>query len=168
MAWEKTITAPVGHSEIQKLVDVDVKPLVAGTTLFVASYNGNLANLQAQNGEIIWQRELSTFQELTLSELMLLVTHENSHVSGIDRSNGIILWTQKELYRRQLTAPVALGDHVAVADFEGYLHWLSRKDGTMVSREHLDSSGFGGVPVVVDDKLILMSHSGTLYAVKKK
>jgi len=168
IAWEKTITAPVGTSEIQKLVDVDIKPLVAGNTIFVASYNGNLANIQANNGEVIWQRELSTFQELTMSELMLLVTHENSHVSGVDRSNGIILWTQKDLYRRQLTAPASIGEHIVVGDFEGYIHWLSRRDGSLVSREEIDSSGFGGKPIVVDDKLILLSHSGTLYAVKKK
>ena len=149
------------------MVDVDIKPLVSGKDIFVASFNGNLANIEATKGEMIWQRELSTFQEISLSELMLLVTHENSYVSGIDRSNGIILWTQKDLHRRQLTAPVSVGDYIAVADYEGYLHWLSRKDGTLVSREHVDSDGIGAVPLVVGDKLILLSHGGTLYAVKK-
>lgn len=168
IAWERTITAPVGHSEIQKLVDVDIKPLVSGGNIFVASYNGNLVSIQASKGEILWQRELSTFQEITLSELMLLVTHENSYVSGINRTNGVILWTQKALNRRQLTAPVAVGEYIAVADFEGYLHWLSRQDGTMVAREHIDSAGISAMPLAIDDKLILLSHSGKLYAVKKK
>ena len=117
---------------------------------------------------MIWQRELSTFQELSIAELMLLVTHENSHVSGIDRSNGVILWTQKALNRRQLSAPVAVGEHIAVTDFEGYLHWLSRRDGTLVSREEIDSSGINAYPLVIEDKLILLSHNGTLYAVKKE
>lgn len=168
IAWERTITAPVGHTEIQKLVDVDIKPLVAGTNIFVASYNGNLTNIEASKGEIIWQRELSTFQEISMSELLLLVTHENSFVSGIDRSNGIILWTQKSLHRRQLSPPVGIGDNIVVADFEGYLHWLSRKDGALLSREHIDSAGISAMPLVVGDKIILLSHSGTLYAVKKK
>jgi len=168
IAWEKTITAPVGHSEIQKLVDVDVKPVLSGSDVYVASYNGNLVKIDASKGEIKWQRELSTFTEMTVSELLLLVTHENSHVSAVDRSNGMILWTQKALNRRQLTAPAAVGEHIAVADFEGYLHWLSRKDGIMVSRDHIDSAGFASEPLVIDDKLILLSHSGTLYALKKK
>lgn len=168
IAWEKTITAPVGHSEIQKLVDVDIKPLVSGSSIFVASYNGNLANIEASKGEIVWQRELSTFQEISLSELLLLVTHENSFVSGIDRSNGIILWTQKSLHRRQLSPPVGIGDEVVVADFEGYIHWLSRKDGSMLSREHIDDAGISAMPLVIGDKIILLSHSGTLYAVRKE
>ncbi len=167
LAWEKTISSPVGHSEIQKLVDVDIKPLVSGSQIFISAYNGNLLNIQANNGQVLWQRELSTFQELSLSELMLLVTHENSFVSAVNQTNGVVLWTQKALHRRQLSAPAAVGQHIVVADFEGYLHWLSRKDGTMESREHIDSDGISAAPLVIDDKVILLSHSGTLYAVKK-
>ena len=168
VAWEKTITAPSGRTEIQKLVDVDIRPQVAGTNIYVASYNGNLASLDARNGEIEWQRELSTHQEIFVSELLLLVTHENSHVSAVNRSNGIILWTQKTLNRRRLTSPASLEDKLLVADFEGYIHWLSRKDGTILSRDHLDSDGISASPLVVGDKIILLGNSGTLYAVKQK
>lgn len=168
VAWDKTITAPVGSSEIQKLVDVDIKPLVSGSNVFVAAYNGNLTNIEASNGQIIWQRELSTYQEISLSELLLLVTHENSYVSAVNRSNGVMLWTQKALHRRQLSAPAAIGDSIIVADFEGYIHWLSRKDGTMQSREHIDSDGISAVPLVIENKVILLGHSGTLYAVTKE
>ncbi|TQV86893.1 outer membrane protein assembly factor BamB [Aliikangiella coralliicola] len=168
MAWEKTITAPIGRSEIQKLVDVDIRPQVAGANIYVASYNGNLASLDARNGEVNWQRELSTFQEITVSELILLVTHENSFVSAVNRDNGIILWTQKSLHRRQLTPPVAVGDKVAAADFEGYLHWFSRQNGEMLSREQIDSDGISAAPLVIEDKIILLGNSGTLYAVKQE
>lgn len=168
MAWEKTITAPVGRSEIQRLVDVDIRPQVSGTSIYVASYNGNLVHLDARNGEVVWKRELSTFEEISISELLLLVTHENSFVSAISRSNGTVLWSQKDLHRRMLTTPVAVGDEVVVADFEGYVHWLSRKDGVMLSRTHLDSEGISATPLVIEDKVILLGHSGELYAVKKK
>jgi len=168
MAWEKTITAPIGNSEIQRLVDVDIQPLVIGQDIYVASYNGNLAKLNAQNGETIWQRELSTFQELSASELLILVTHENSFVSGINRTNGVNLWTQKALYRRQLTAPAVIDKYLVVADYEGYLHWLTRNDGALVSREQIDSDGISAAPLVVDSKIILLSHSGELYAVARK
>lgn len=168
VAWEKTITIPAGRSEIQRLVDVDIRPLVSGESTFVASFNGNLTHLNTRTGDKIWQRELSTFSELSLSDLLLLVTHENSFVSAVNRANGAILWTQKDLHRRQLTAPVVVGDEVVVADFEGYLHWLSRKDGKMLSRKHIDSDGISAMPLVIDNKVILLSHSGELYAVTKK
>jgi outer membrane protein assembly factor BamB len=167
MAWEKAIASPIGNSEIQRLVDVDIKPLVIGSTIYVAAYNGSLMSLDARNGQVIWQRELSTFQEISLSDLMVLVTHENSYVSAINRSNGVSLWNEKSLHRRQLTAPVMVGDYVVVADFEGYLHWLSRADGTVKSREEIDSDGISLMPLVIGEQVILQSHGGMLYAVKK-
>ncbi len=168
LAWEKTVAVPIGRTEIQKLVDVDVRPLLTGKSLYVGAYNGNLMHIDVASGEVLWQRELSTFQEISLSDLLLLVTHENSHVSAVDRVNGIILWTQKELYNRLLSPPVLFDNNIVIADFEGYLHWLSKKDGTMLSRHHIHSSGISAMPLVIDDKLILQSHSGRLYAVKKK
>jgi len=168
MAWEKKIATPIGSSEIQRLVDVDLQPLVVGGTIYIGSFNGNLASLDFRNGEFNWQRELSTYQDMAVGDLLLFVTHENSHVSGINRSNGVIIWTQKELHRRQLTAPGVVGDYIVVSDFEGYVHWISTSDGKIVSREHIDSSGIAASPLVIGDKVILYTRDGSLVAIKKK
>lgn len=167
VAWEKKIASPIGSSEIQRLVDVDLQPLVVGGSIYIGSFNGNLASLDFRNGEFVWQRELSTFQDMAAGDLWLFVTHENSHISGINRSNGVIIWTQKDLNRRQLTAPGIVGDYLVVSDFEGYVHWISTKDGKIVSREHIDSSGIAANPLVIDDKVILYTRDGSLVAIKK-
>ncbi len=167
MAWEKRIATAIGGSEIQRLVDVDLQPLVVGSSIYIGSFNGNLASLNYRNGEFNWQRELSTYRDLAVGELLLFVTHENSYLSAVNRSNGVIIWTQKDLHRRQLTAPAVLGDYVVVADFEGYLHWISQKTGKIVSRKSIDSSGFSAKPLVIDDTLIVYAKDGSLYAVKK-
>jgi outer membrane protein assembly factor BamB len=166
-AWEKRIAIPVGHSEIQRLVDVDLKPLVNGQTLFIGSFNGNLVSLNAMSGEMNWQRELSMFQEMAMHQSQLLVTHENSHFSSLDTKSGGNLWTQKDLYRRQLTTPSVYKKWAIVGDFEGYLHWITLKDGQIVSREKIDSSGISATPLVIDDTIILLSRDGTLIALKK-
>jgi len=168
LAWEKRIAVPIGSSEIQRLVDVDLQPLVVGSSLYIGSYNGNLASLDIKNGEFNWQRELSTFQDIAASDLLLFATHENSHLSGINRSNGVIIWTQKDLYRRQLTSPGVVGNHAVVADFEGYVHWLSIKTGKIESRKHIDSSGIAANPLVIEDKVILYTRDGSLVAIKKQ
>ena len=167
-AWEKKIATPIGSSEIQRLVDVDLTPLVVGPSIYIGSFNGNLASLDFRNGEFQWQRELSTFQDMAIGELLLFATHEDSHLSAINRSNGVIIWTQKELYRRQLTAPGVVGEHVIVSDFEGYLHWLSAKTGKIESRSQIDSSGIAAGPLVIEDKVILYTRDGSLVAIKKE
>jgi outer membrane protein assembly factor BamB len=168
LAWEKKIATPLGSSEIQRLVDVDLQPLIVGPTIYIGSFNGNLASISIRNGEFNWQRELSTFQDMAMGDLLLFATHENSYLSAINRSNGVIIWTQKDLHRRQLTAPAEIGDYVVVSDFEGYVHWLSKKTGKIVSRKHINSSGIAANPLVIDDKVILYSRDGSLVAIKKE
>ncbi len=167
LAWEKRIATAIGSSEIQRLVDVDLKPLIVGTSIFIGSFNGNLASLEMRSGEVNWQRELSTFQDMAIGDLLLFATHENSHFSALNRTNGVIIWTQKDLYRRQLTAPAVFEKWAVIADFEGYLHWVNSADGKVVSREEIDSSGIAATPLVIDDKIILLSRDGTLTAVTK-
>ena len=167
-AWEKRIATPLGSSEIQRLVDVDLKPLVLGPTIYIGSFNGNLAALDLRNGEFQWQRELSTFQDMAIGELLLFVTHENSYLSAVNRSNGVIIWTQKELHRRQLTTPGVLGEYAIAGDFEGYVHWMSVRTGEIVSREHIDSSGITAVPLIIGDKAIMYTRDGELVAIKKE
>ena len=168
LAWEKKIAIPIGGSEIQRLVDVDLTPLVVGSSVYIGSFNGNLASLDFRNGEFNWQRELSTFQDMAAGDLLLFAVHEDSHLSAINRSNGVIIWTLKELHRRQLSAPGVIGNYVVVSDFEGYVHWISQKTGKIEAREHIDSSGIAAPPLIIDDKVILFSRDGTLIAIKKK
>lgn len=167
-AWEKRIATPLGSSEIQRLVDVDLKPLVIGPTIYIGSFNGNLAALDLRNGEFQWQRELSTFQDMAVGELLLFVTHENSYLSAANRANGVIIWTQKDLHRRQLTTPGVLGEYAIAGDFEGYVHWMSIRTGEIVSREHIDSSGISAVPLIIGDKAIMYTRDGELVAIKRK
>ena len=167
-AWEKKIATPIGSSEIQRLVDVDLQPLVVGPAIYIGSFNGNLASLDFRNGEFNWQRELSMFQDMAIGELLLYATHENSYLSAVNRSNGVIIWTQKELNRRQLTAPGVIGKHIVVADLEGYVHWLSTKTGKVESRSHIDSSGIAANPLVIDDKIVFYTRDGSLVAIAKK
>jgi outer membrane protein assembly factor BamB len=56
---------------------------------------------------------------------------------------------------------------VVVCDFEGYLHWINPSDGKIVSREEIDSSGVAATPLIIDDKIIILSRDGTLTAVTK-
>ena len=137
-------------------------------SLYIGSFNGNLASLDFKNGEFNWQRELSTFQDMAVGNLLLFATHENSYISAINRTNGVIIWTQKDLYRRQLTAPAFVEGYAVVSDFEGYVHWISAKTGKIESRKHVDSSGIAAAPLVIDDKIILYTRDGSLVALQKQ
>ncbi len=189
LAWEKQITAPSGRSDLERLVDVDAQPIVFGTTLYASSYNGNLSALELQTGEAKWSRELSSYQDMMVENQTLLVTHDNGYVSSLNRNNGSLLWTQKALFLRGSTSPVAFNDHIVVGDEGGYLHMMDKSDGSIIGQLNINQNinysdcydsdevcrfhnheqyGVAGQPLVVDDMLLVQTRNGHLIAYEQR
>ena len=91
---------------------------------------------------------------------------DQSYNWSIQDGTGDGLWRQTELLRRRVTAPTIAGDYIVVGDYDGYLHWLSRQDGSFVARERIASDAIVSQPVVQDDKLYVMSIDGELSAIR--
>ena len=66
---------------------------------------------------------------------------------------------------RSLSTPVFWNGLVAVADFEGQLHFLSTQDGRTVARVSLDGA-LSGAPRVANGLLLVATRAGTLYALR--
>ncbi len=164
--WEKRIAQSTGRSELERIVDMDARPLLVGDNLYVVTYNGNIASINVRTGQINWQREMSSFQNISTDGLRLYVTTADDEVKAISINGGATIWSQKSLLNRKLTAPVVAGDYVVVADYEGYIHWMSVKDGHFVKRQHLTRSGISGNPVVKGRYLTIQGRNGDLMTVK--
>jgi outer membrane protein assembly factor BamB len=85
-------------------------------------------------------------------------------VHALDRSNGTSFWKQDRLSRRKLTAPLALGREVAVADAEGYVHLLSRENGEFLGRASTDGSAVSAPMTPVPGGFLVQTRNGNLYA----
>ena len=90
---------------------------------------------------------------------------ENGTVHAFDRASGQSVWSNKKLANRHLSTPASIGRAVAVADYEGYIHFLSREDGVFLARAGTDGSAIASNPVVSGDKLIYQTKGGSLVAV---
>ena len=166
VAWETSIAVPRGRSELERMVDIDSQPQVWGGTIYTVTYQGQIAAVEGNTGRILWTREMSSAAGLGVDFSNVYVTDENSEVWALERDNSGSVWKQDKLTRRALTAPVAIGDYVAVADFEGYVHVLSRNTGEIVGRERADSKGVLAPLVVNGDILFVYGNGGTLSAYK--
>src|SRR5690606_10502926 len=87
-------------------------------------------------------------------------------VVKIGRDNGIELWRQDALSRRRLSAPAVLGPLVAVADMQGYVHFLDRSSGALAARVHPLSDRVSARPVVAGDLLVMMDAEGRIAALR--
>lgn len=171
--WDIALAVPNGRSEIQRLVDIDGDVELYGRVLYAASFQGRVAAIDVERGQFLWARDFSTHTGVVVDDAAVYSTDEHGNVWALDRLNGATLWKQEKLAYRDLTRPTIFGDYLAIGDFEGYVHLLSRYDGHFVARFQLgqfddygweQASGIIVPPIVRDDKrLAVINRGGILY-----
>ncbi len=167
MIWEATIAIPGGASELEEIVDVDGKLALFGNELYATSFNGNVAAIAVESGEVLWRRELSSVQAPAVGWGNVYATDVDSTVIGYDRLSGATAWTQSGMHDRELTGPVVFGSLLVVGDYDGYLHFLDISSGEMAARVSHTGDPVRARPLVVDDLLIVLSEDGELAAYRR-
>ncbi|MNF51226.1 Outer membrane protein assembly factor BamB precursor [compost metagenome] len=162
--WEQRVAMPQGRSELERMVDIDGGLLLSGGTLYVVTYQGQLAALDLESGRPLWQRQASSYVGVATGFGNVYLSQASGSVEGIDERSTSALWSNDALARRQLTSPAVFSSNVAVGDLEGYLHLLSQVDGRFVGRVRVDSDGLRARPLVVGDWLYAYGNSGKLVA----
>jgi len=165
--WETSIAIPKGRTEIERLVDLDVDPIVNNSVIYIASYQGGMAAISEADGDVLWRNETaSSHSGLSNDFSYLYLTDSESHVWQVDQHNGASLWKQKDLHQRKLTAPMAYQSYVVVGDFEGYVHWLSSSDGRELGRIQISDSAIEAKPAMFDGTVYVYAKDGTLAALR--
>lgn len=164
VAWETSVAVPRGRSEIERMVDVDGDPIIMGSAVYVASYQGRVVVIDAQSGSLGWTRDMSSHAGIGVDFAQVYVTDQDSSVWALTRESGGTVWKQEQLANRSLTPPAPFEDYIAVGDFEGYVHLLSRYDGHVAGRVRVDGKGVSSRPLVVGDTLYVYGNGGTLAA----
>ena len=163
--WETPIAYASGRNELEQIVDIDGNMVLAGNSLYVATYQGEMAAVNKADGKVRWRRSFSSHQGLASDGVNLYASDSNGHVFGISREDGSVLWKQELLSGRQLSPVVVVGSYVAVADLEGYLHWLSTADGRIVSRVRAVSSRVTAPLVTNGSSVFVYGEDGELASV---
>ncbi len=140
--WETPVAVPTGRTELERIIDIDVDLMVVDDLVYAVTYQGRLAAIQLENGRILWVQDMSSYAGMTADAYRIYITDAGSQVLALNRMNGAILWRQEKLLRRGLTGPARHGDYVAVADYDGYIHWLDREDGHIVARALLNDVAY--------------------------
>jgi len=164
LIWEARIATARGRTELDRMVDIDAKPLIVGDVIYVATFHGNLAAIQIDTGRILWTRDISSYAGFGADDKNIYVTNDDSHIWAFDRFSGTSIWKQEKLHARSVTAPASIGDYIVVGDLEGYLHWMSKKSGEFVSRLRLSDERIIVSPIVVGKTLYAYCSDGTLAA----
>jgi outer membrane protein assembly factor BamB len=163
-AWEVTVSPPAGRTELQRLVDIDSAIRAGGDDLYVVTFQGRIARIGRDTGQVWWTREMSSYRGLAVDEDAVYVSTSDGEIVKIGRRTGVEMWRQKVLSHRRLSAPAVLGNQVVVADFEGYLHFLDAETGDLSARIGSGGERVTAPPVVVGDELLVVNDEGKLAA----
>jgi len=165
--WEATVALPRGATELERVADVMGNPVVDGVQVCAVAYQGRVACFDRRNGSLLWARDTSSNSGLAMDERNLYITDDKDAVTAYDKVSGRAGWRQDKLARRQVTAPLALGAWVVVADGEGVVHVLSADDGSFVARARVDSS-VRTAPVDIGPGFAVQTAKGNVVAFRLK
>ena len=164
VGWERAVSKPQGRSELERLVDLDGRFWMSGNTVYAATFQGKLAAIAMNSGRMLWQKDFSTFSGVSSLLDQLYIVDEESKISAVDVFSGAPVWSQDALRGRRVSALTPIDNYIVGGDFEGYLHWMSYKDGRFVARTRVDRSGLRAAPVVKDNIVYVQGNSGELAA----
>ena len=163
--WETSIGVPSGRTEVERLVDLDGRFELRDGVIYVASFQGRLAAVQAVSGDLLWTREISSYQAIAIDDEAIYLAADNSHLWSIDRRTGSAFWKQDVLNARRVPAPSIFGDQLVVADLDGYMHWFNRQDGKLVGRIRFAPARSFVQPLVWRDSVLSLDRMGLLASI---
>lgn len=163
--WQCSLAAEIeSDNPVRRMASLAATPVTDGIKIYVAGYQGTLAAIDRQSGEIIWQHPLSTYQNIAFTpEGQLYAVDVMNHVWAFHREDGKVNWQQPILQTYSLSAPLALIHTILIADNQGGLYWLAKSDGH-VKAKYLNSSPVVSATVDSQHRLYLLSKNGELAA----
>lgn len=140
LTWEVTVSLPRGATELERIADVAGLPVVDGTNVCAAAFQGKVACFEIQSRNLVWSRDVSTALGLARDAKHVYVVDDAGAVHALDKNTGTSVWKQDKLLYRKLTAPMVVDGRVVVGDGFGYLHVLAMEDGAILGRLATDGS----------------------------
>jgi len=162
--WDTALATPHGRTELDRLVDVDSSVSIVGDNVFATGFQGRTAMLALDSGQIWWAHDMSSYRGLAVDEENLFVTQSDGIVVALRQRDGSEIWRNDKLKRRGLSAPAVTSTAIAVADYQGYLHWLDKTTGVLVARQRVAKFRVSSPPVAVQDTVVVITDSGKLAA----
>ena len=164
--WEAAIASPRGTNDIERLVDLVGDVARTGDVVCARAFQAAVGCVDAARGTLRWSQPANG---------SVGVSGDDRHVFGVETDGKIIAWGQADgqrawtsegLRHRHLTAPLVVGRSVAVGDDAGLVHWLSREDGSVLTRMTTDGSGIATAPVLAGGTVVVVTRNGGIFGFK--
>jgi outer membrane protein assembly factor BamB len=165
VVWDTTVSVPRGRSEFERLADIDAPPVLLDGVAYVSTFQGQVAAINARNGQAMWRRNFSSYRSMDTDRKSLYATDDKGLVWAFDLDTGAARWRQEGLKNRQTSDVVSLGGVIVAGDIEGFLHVMSASDGAFLGRIELSDPIESGL-VAINDHVLVQDRGGRLMLLK--
>lgn len=156
---QRRVAVSSGRSDVQRLIDIDGDPVMAGQFLVTTSYQGQVTVTDLASQQVVWSEDASSIQRPEVFDNKVFVAQTDGKLTAFDLSSGEQLWQNDSLLHRQLSNPVVLGQDLVVGDLDGVLHLIDPNSGQLVGRSK--TSGEVRSLRVIDGQLYVSTRKGT-------
>jgi outer membrane protein assembly factor BamB len=163
--WEVEVGVARGATELERVTDIGGTPVVYDNDVCAVSYQGRVGCFDLTTGSARWTRDLSSQVGVAVDQLYVFAADDKGALYAFNRESGASAWKNDKLSYRALSTPVSIGRAVAVGDYQGYVHFLSREDGSLLARVATDGSPITANPIVAGSNLIFQTQNGTVAAI---
>ncbi len=164
--WEAPIASPRRINDVERLVDLVGRVSRDGDTVCARAFQASIGCVNTARGNLLWTKPANGVQGIHGDDRLLFGTEADGTVNAWRRADGERVWSTDRLRYRNLTAPLLAGRSVVIGDFSGFIHLLSRDDGSLLNRLPTDGSAIAAAPVLAGNTLIAVTHNGGVYGFK--
>ena len=137
---------------------------VSGQDVFTVGFQGRVAMLALDTGQVWWSHDASSYRGLTLEGDVLYLVSADGEVVALRARTGAEIWRQKALLHRGLSAAAVTDDSVITADYQGYVHWLDKATGALAARASSGKVRVSTAPLLAGDKVLVINDRGQISA----
>lgn len=167
LLWEQAVAIPRGSSEVALMVDVLADPAIFDGIVYVATSQGNIMAVNANNGKMLWQQDAvaAGYTGMAVNSDFIFVTDVKDNIKAFARDNGNLIWEQPQLTYRRISPPALVANTLVVGDSKGYLHWFAPQNGSYLAQHLVASSArIIAPPAPLANQLFVSGSNGTLSA----
>lgn len=162
--WEAVMATPRGTNEVERLADLVGPVARVGDRICARAFQAAVACADAAQGRLLWSRNVGGLNAVASDAEFVVGADASDRITAWRASTGDIAWNSERYLHRGLSGALTVGPSVVFGDVEGFVHFLSTRDGQAQLRLATDGSAVVGTPVLSGDTLLVTTRRGGLFA----
>ncbi len=164
LLWDVPVGSSSGRDEIQRLTDIDARPIIVGSELYVSAFQRRTMALDIAGGNVIWTRPISSFRDIAIDRQAIYMIEAKNSIVALNRDSGNVVWAIEDLDLVNFTSISVIGSKLLVTNDDGLALIINRTDGEIIGKQKFSGKTPLNQPIVINGIAYMLTANGELQA----